>query len=529
MTEPSDGPPPAGDGVPAAGGGAPAAAGPDPAPGRRARLRRVGRRTGRWALCVLVALTGAVVGVLLFGRVEAPLGPFDARFGVSPTGGGVALDVPPLGALDVDAYDGPLGLDVQLQRADEARIRALVEDPRRLDSLVDRVTADLGDAVTTLVVRSSLAAVGGAVLLTLVVYRLRWREPAVAAGTVVVVLAGTAGIGAATWRPDALAQPTYTGLLANAPGLIGDAQDIVARFDAYRASLEDLVGNVSTLYAALSALPAPGGGADTVALLHVSDIHLNPAGFDLVGQVVEQFRVDAVLDTGDITDWGSEPENQAISSIGRLGVPYVYIRGNHDSATTAALVASQPNAVVLDDSATTVAGLTVVGAPDPRFTPDPANDVGGESLEASGEQLAEVAGDQPEPPAVAMVHDPQQAPPLDGVVPLVLAGHTHDRDVSTLDGGTRLMVEGSTGGAGLRALQGDYPEPLTCTVLYLDATTGELTAYDEITLGGLGETEVTIQRTLVGADDDAGDDDAGDGGAEDGDTGGTPAPTSPGG
>jgi hypothetical protein len=34
-------------------------------------------------------------------------------------------------------------------------------------------------------------------------------------------------------------------------------------------------------------------------------------------------------------------------------------------------------------------------------------------------------------------------------------------------------------------------------VLYLDPGTGALTAYDEITLGGLGQTEVTIQREVV--------------------------------
>ena len=55
--------------------------------------------------------------------------------------------------------------------------------------------------------------------------------------------------------------------------------------------------------------------------------------------------------------------------------------------------------------------------------------------------------------------------------------------------------------AGLRGLQGEYPEPLTCTVLYLDPGTGALRAYDEITLGGLGETEVTIQRTVVPPED----------------------------
>jgi predicted phosphodiesterase len=313
----------------------------------------------------------------------------------------------------------------------------------------------------------------------------------------VALLAGTAGLGALTWRPEALSSPTYTGLLVNATSLIGDARDVVARFDAYRASLQDLVGNVSTLYATISTLPAPTRADDTVALLHVSDLHLNPAGFDLVRQVVDQFDVDGVLDTGDITDWGTEPENQVISSIGQLGVPYVYVRGNHDSAVTAALVAAQPNASVLDDSATTVAGLTVVGARDPRFTPDQDTTGDPESLEQTGEDLAGVAEELPDPPAIAMVHDPLQAPPLDGVVPLVLAGHTHERDVEVLDGGTLLMVQGSTGGAGLRALQGEYPEPLTCTVLHFDPGTGELVAYDDITLGGLGETEVTIVRTVA--------------------------------
>jgi hypothetical protein len=66
------------------------------------------------------------------------------------------------------------------------------------------------------------------------------------------------------------------------------------------------------------------------------------------------------------------------------------------------------------------------------------------------------------------------------------------------------MVEGSTGGAGLRGLQGKYPQPLTCTVLYLDPDTGVLRAYDEITLGGLGETEVTIQRRTVPTEESSG-------------------------
>jgi predicted phosphodiesterase len=458
-----------------------------------------GRIAGRWAVRVLVALAGAVTAMLLFGRISAPIGPFDAALAFRPTGGGAQVDVAPLGSLAVDVYDGPLRLQIDLERVDQERARALATDPVRLNGVVDTVTDDLRDAVIRLVWVTAGAAIGGAVLASLVVLR-RPREPLIAGGLTVALLAGTAGLGLATWRPEAMTQPTYTGLLVNANSLIGSAEDIVARFDAYRASLEDLVANVGTLYSVLSALPAPGSDGDTVTLLHVSDLHLNPAGFDLVRQVAEQFQVDAVLDTGDITDWGSPPENRLISAVGTLDVPYVYVRGNHDSSTTAALIADQPNATVLEVSATRVAGLLVVGTRDPRFTPDKStgdDDAGAGVLEDSGERLATFIGTLDEPPALALVHDPKQAGPLDGVVPLVLAGHTHERDVSRMDDGTLLMVEGSTGGAGLRGLEGDFPEPLTCTVLYLDRETGALRAYDEVTLGGLGETEVTIQRRTV--------------------------------
>jgi predicted MPP superfamily phosphohydrolase len=483
-----------------------ATSGADPtAPAPSAWPRRA-HIAGRWALRVAIAVTGAVIAVLLLGHISAPIGPFDAGLAFEPTGGGATVAVPPLGTLSVDAYDGPLRLDIALQRVDPERAQALASDPVRLAGVVNQVSADLRSAIIRLSLMTAGAAIAGAALASLLALR-RWREPAIAAGVTTVLLLGTGGLGAATWRPEALSQPTYTGLLVNANSLIGNAQDIVARFDAYRASLEDLVANVGTLYATISSLPAPVGTDQTVALLHVSDLHLNPAGFDLMRQVVDQFQVDGVLDTGDITDWGSAPENQLIGSVGRLGVPYVYIRGNHDSATTAALIAAQPNATVLDDSAVTVAGIQVVGTKDPRFTPDKStgdDNASDDVLTASGQALADVVDSLPEAPDIALVHDPKLAAPLDGAVPLVLAGHTHKRKVSMLDGGTRLMVEGSTGGAGLRGLQGDYPQPLTCTVLYLDPATGALLAYDEITLGGLGETEVTIQRTVVPADDTAG-------------------------
>ncbi|WP_075015889.1 hypothetical protein [Geodermatophilus obscurus] len=61
-------------------------------------------------------------------------------------------------------------------------------------------------------------------------------------------------------------------------------------------------------------------------------------------QVAQQSRVDAVLDSGDITDWVSQPENQLVTCVGQLGVGYVYVyvRGTHDSGAMGALIAELP-------------------------------------------------------------------------------------------------------------------------------------------------------------------------------------------
>jgi len=94
------------------------------------------------------------------------------------------------------------------------------------------------------------------------------------------------------------------------------------------------------------------------------------------------------------------------------------------------------------------------------------------------------------------VHDPTVAPALAESTPLVLAGHVHERRDEMVDEDTELLVQGSTGGAGLRALESEEPTPLTFTVLYFDRETAQLQARDEITLGGLGTSRAEVTRIL---------------------------------
>jgi len=73
----------------------------------------------------------------------------------------------------------------------------------------------------------------------------------------------------------------------------------------------------------------------------------------------------------------------------------------------------------------------------------------------------------------------------------------HARDRGVLPGGSWLFQQGSTGASGINALRNEDPTPITLTVLYFDDRTGELEAWDDITLGGLGLTSAEIERHLA--------------------------------
>lgn len=449
---------------------------------------------------MLVVIAGAAIGLFVGGRVTHDVGPFQARLSlVGDLHGGIAVGVPPLGNLSTSAYAGPLRLRVELVQIRQAEARQLLRDPAKLAGLEDSAAHDVQVALIRLTIQAVLAAIAGAALLTALVYKRR-KEPLIAAGLTTVMLAVVAGIGALTWSTKALTEPRYTGLLTNAPAMVGDARDVVNRFDVYRKELAGLITNTSRLFSAVATLPTYRPDESTIRVLHVSDIHLNPSAFNVIASVEKQFKVNFIVDTGDITDYGTTPETSFVKQIRNLGIPYVFIRGNHDSAATANAVARRSNAIVLNGfKPIKVDGLTIIGTRDPRFTPDKQtrdDDASSAKIQSAGRQLAGLVKRMKTKPDITLLHDPASATPLKNKVPLILAGHLHHREEQML-GKTRVLVEGSTGGAGLRGLEHEQPTPLECSVLYFDAGTHQLEAYDDITLGGIGETEASVQRHLV--------------------------------
>jgi predicted phosphodiesterase len=449
----------------------------------------------------LFAFAGAVLALVIAANVRVPVGPFDTTVTARPAlSGYTAVRLAPLGSIEMDTHDAPLGLEL---RVDELRLEEaerIARNPSELESLEDEITDDVREALLLISLRGLLVAVvGGAIAALVAAPRVRSVLVGAATGAALVGVLGTTT--ALTFDAEAVAEPQYSGLLTVAPTAVGDVEGVLERFDDYQAQLTDLVGNVVNLYGAAQGLPTFDPDDGTVRVLHVSDVHLNPQAFDLMEVLVEQFEIDAVADTGDTTDWGSEPETQLVGQIEGLDVPYLWVRGNHDSATTSRAIEAQENAVVLDGDAVTVAGLRFWGVADRRYTPNKDQPTGQDEERDQAEAAAPAVAAgvaSAEPPAVdvVLVHDVRMAAELGGEVPLVLAGHTHEPREDSIDS-TRVLVEGSTGGAGLRGLQGEDPEPLTCTVLYFDPDTNRLVAYDRITVRGLGETGARIERHVV--------------------------------
>jgi predicted MPP superfamily phosphohydrolase len=462
------------------------------------------RRAIPWVATVVAGLAGAWLGLLVAGTTQAAVGPLGVDAAIAPAWGGeTVVEVDPIGTLVVNTHNAPVRVHVAVRTVDLGGVQTIVASPAELAALDERLVADLRDVLTKAAVRAGLVAIGGAVIVAGLLLR-SVRRALIAGAVAVVAVGGVYGLAGLTFDPDAVREPRFTGLLSSAPQLVGSAEAIASNFDAYADQLARIVTNVSQLYDTTIALPTFAPDGDTIRLLHVSDLHLNPGAWTVIRAVAEQYDVDAIIDTGDIADHGTAPESAYVRPIADLGRPYVFAKGNHDSVLTAAAVAEAPNAVVLDGTPVDVAGLRLLGAPDPRFTPDQrTRGTADEDIRRASEELADAARSLARPADIVVFHDPTHAELFDGAASLVLAGHAHERQTVVLDEGTRIMVQGSTGGAGMRALENEEPTPVTLSVLYMDPETKQLVAWDDITLGGLGLTSAEIQRHQ--ADEDNGE------------------------
>lgn len=416
-------------------------------------------------LRVVLAVALALVLVALAGGFTLPLGAVELRMGVIPLAGGVTeINLPPFGQISASTHAVPLKVVITWENVDLRLLSRLIENVATQDDLVavllPRLRVALGVAAGKILL---VAALGGG--LAAVIWRARRaRDYLYGALAGVLVMASLLAGTAVTYRADAFAHPRYQGLLEMAPSIVGMAQDVLADVATFNERLQLTGKNISELFHQLDQVRPPAT-KDMVKILHVSDIHNNPAAYRLIEAIATSFQVDAIIDTGDISDLGTPLEARLSQGIAALPFPYLFIPGNHETPEIIASLAALPNVQILDGQVADIKGVRIFGQADPaaaRASLEPPTAAERKKMVAA---LQDSLAGIPKKPQVIAVHNNQVGRELAGLAPVILSGHDHRLALTEVTG-SWLIDAGTTGAAGIRGLSTDQEVPYTLVILY---------------------------------------------------------------
>lgn len=438
---------------------------------------RVGRYA-RLALPVLLGALGAWLGMAVWAGTTVQMGPFEVRLDSGFGRGVTDIELPPLGRLTADTHLAPLRIQATLLDVRIPELTRQITDGS-LDDLVATVEADAKRDVVleALKVLGITALTAGA--LGLLAFRRNWHRVLTAILSCLLLVGGTEILTVGTFRPQAFGAPTFSGSLGLAAQVIPPGRTVQA-LDAFQEQLRRVLQGAINAYTSIQTNPI--GRAGELRVLHISDLHLAPFGFEFAKQIADGFDVDFVIDTGDTTSFGSKPENFVLNDIRDLGRPYVWVRGNHDSKAFQHALAKLPNTLVLDGNTTLLHGIRIYGLGDPvppSITRNLPDDVFAERAREAGQRV--LADIQQLPPVdIVAVHDDRMAESVAGRVPLVLSGHFHETEVRVVDGTLYLRI-GTTGASALTTFEPSANIPLSAEVLYFQpGTPPTFLAYDVI-------------------------------------------------
>lgn len=252
-----------------------------------------------------------------------------------------------------------------------------------------------------------------------------------------------------TYRTDRVQEFRTTSLLS----LVATNADILAGLDRKADQGAVYVTNLLALSTAMRQ-EFTGGPLDAptaARFLLVSDIHgMNQ--YPLMREIVRTQDIDAVIDTGDLLNFGRPEEGDLTgiyTGIESLGVPYLFVQGNHDATSTTdegvlRRLAQVPNVVLLEPTAgelalVTVHGVTLTGFNDSRFFNQRSDDFADDQADLAA-AFRERTDELP-PSDVVLTHQPYAAHRVTAGA-LTINGHMH---VASLEG-QHLQVGSFTGG-----------------------------------------------------------------------------------
>jgi len=420
-----------------------------------------------YLLLPLFAIFGAILFLNLFGQVVFHVEALQIELSMGMKDSGYTrLTIPPVGEIRARTHRGPLDIRVALQNIDLPGLKKTLAETPQQQEIIDRARPELTKVIKKFVFRALVLGLLGGLFGVIILQRRRPRD-FIAGGliglfTVAVLLANTYY----TYDAKKFQNPQYDGMLKAAPWMIGLVQQSLDTMGAWGKQLRVVTDNLYGLFERMDTLETIGpAGEGDLKVLHVSDIHNNPAAFDFIEQVVKTFGVDMVIDTGDLSDFGTPIESAAMERLKKINVPYIITPGNHETAAAIGDLQKIPNVRVLTGGTVNVKGLDIAGIADPAAYTNDVKTPDARLLKEYAGKLRGIIDRAPRKPVVVAVHNHRLAREFAGKAPVVLHGHDHRYKIDLVDN-TVLIDAGTTGAAGFGGLETKKETPFSVVLVH---------------------------------------------------------------
>lgn len=443
----------------------------------------------------VMSVLGALLFISLFGYTRFSIDALEFQLSIRLCEQGITqIELPPLGVVRARTHKTPLLLTARLENIDLTLMEQLLAETPDQPQLVTRVKKRAQEIVRYFAAKIlALAALGGGFGVFLL-RKTSLRAYLLGGGTGLLLAGVLLGGTYFTFNTNSFQNPEYRGLLQAAPWAVNLAQKTLGTIDSLSTKMQVMADSLYNAFQRMDELQPLNENTGDIKVLHVSDIHNNPAAFDFINRVAHNFNVNLIIDTGDISDYGTPLEALLLKKLEDIPTPYIFVAGNHDSPIITEKMSNLPGVLLLDGYID-IGGLRILGFPDPSST---GNDIASPDPEQVPEYVNKILAklkDIPEGVDILAVHNHRIGEKLAGSAPTVLFGHNHQQLIREQKGSV-LVNAGTSGASGFRGLQSIHT-PYTVVLLHFRQVKGEMVpmAADTIKVYNLN-SGFTVERKV---------------------------------
>lgn len=437
-----------------------------------------------WLGIILLSLIGSIFFLNLMGNITFNFEALEFKLGIQVFSRGCTdINIPPIGTVRAKTHLLPIRISFTLQNIDLKLLETLLETAPEKEQLFEDFKREISNILDIYFLKLFvISALGG--MLGSILFERNQIKPLLYSALVGVLFCTLILVGTvATYDISTFQNPEYQGALEAAPWMMGLAEQAFVQLNTLGEQLQIMAQNIYLLFEKINTMESLSTAEGTIKILHVSDLHNNQAALKFINQVINSFNVDLVIDSGDLTDYGTPIEAQILDYLADFPVPYLFVAGNHDSTAIINKLEQFSQVKVLNEGVLEIAGLKIIGLADPASLTNDIVPAEKEMVEVYQNKLKELwENNRALSPQIAVIHNYKIGQVLAGKVPLILHGHDHGCKIYN-DQGTLVIDAGTSGAAGIRGLQATKEIPYTVVLLHFQKEEENLkiTAIDTIT------------------------------------------------